>query len=535
MEKLFNLERPQTLSSVKGHSVIVQRVSKWVESGNIPSFILLHGCKGCGKTTVARIISKSANCENPTKDGPCGVCESCKAAATGSNMDILELDAASKNKVEDVEKVVEKLQYVPYYKKRVCIFDEVHRLSDAAFSSLLKVLEEPPEDVIFIFCTTEIHKIPDTIKSRARQLTFAALPVSVIVTRLEEICNKYSVEYEKDALYLIAKYAKGAMRDAVNTLEDYLDCDKIKAEDVVSGLGLADDDMVFSIVENIVQGNYNAVSIFRSAINKGLRVQNLIESIISVVLDVLQYKATDSTDSICGTDVYKEGIVALAIKATFSRFSEMISYFSSIRPVGLEPFQVEAGMVGLIVEESTVSRLEKEIEKLKADIKNGSIVSAAPVVTALPSVPVDVCAKDDEPSYVLPEEEIPFESLNMTELPCNDVCACDGNYEPAEQPCTMEEVVCDASAFPCEDCDCIDTCDGSVCYKASGGFVDIDSCADVPFTDEVVAVVNDTTTEEKEEFVTANEETTDEDADDADDDMDDGFFADLFSDFVRQS
>ncbi len=533
MEKLFNLERPQTLSSVKGHPIIVQRVSRWVESGNIPSFILLHGCKGCGKTTVARIISKSANCENPTKDGPCGICESCKAAATGSNMDILELDAASKNKVEDVEKVVEKLQYVPYYKKRVCIFDEVHRLSDAAFSSLLKVLEEPPEDVIFIFCTTEIHKIPDTIKSRARQLTFAALPVSVIVERLVEICEKYSIEYEKDALYLIAKYAKGAMRDAVNTLEDYLDCDKIKVEDVISGLGLAADDMIFSIIENIVQGNYEAVSIFRSAVNKGLRVQNLIESITSVVLDVLQYKATNSTDNICGTDVYKEGIVALAIKATFSRFSEMISYFSSIRPIGLEPFQVEAGMVGLIVEESTVSRLEREIEKLKTDIKNGAVVNVTPVVTALPSLPAEECIERDELSYVLPEEDIPFESLDVSELPYNEDIGVVEQPATVEEPCAVEEAVFNTADFSCDDCECIDTCDGSVCYKMSGGFVDVGSHDNIPFPDEEI---KGDAKAEVEENLSTDVGSGEEDVNDAsDEDADDGFFADLFSDFVRQS
>lgn len=383
-EKLFNVERPMTLDSVKGHEVVVARIGHWFETGNVPSFILSEGCRGCGKTTTARIIARYVNCDNPTKNGPCGECESCKKAIAGNNLDIIELDAASKNKVEDVKSLEEKIHYMPFYKKKVVILDEVHRLSDAAFSSLLKLLEEPPEHCIFIFCTTEAQKIPDTIRSRARQLTFAALPVNVIVERLKEICLKYGVRAEDEALAILAKSANGAMRDAVNYLEDFFDGD-VTVERVRAGLGVPDTELVCSIIEGMLTADFKCIKAFRETVGRGVRLNILVEYLVRTCLDVSQFLICADMSLISGTESYKESIIKLSKMATFVRFAEFVKAFGSVRYVGAESYQVESIIVSTMIEESSVSILSRKVAELESELvalKTGRILGDDVVVSA---------------------------------------------------------------------------------------------------------------------------------------------------------
>lgn len=384
-DKLFNVERPMTLDSVKGHEVVVARIGHWFETGNVPSFILSEGCRGCGKTTTARIIARYVNCDNPTKSGPCGECESCKKALAGNNLDIIELDAASKNKVEDVKGLEEKIHYMPFYKKKVVILDEVHRLSDAAFSSLLKLLEEPPEHCIFIFCTTEAQKIPDTIRSRARQLTFAALPVNVITERLKEICVKYGVNAEDEALAILAKSANGAMRDAVNYLEDFFDGD-VTVERVRAGLGVPDTELVCSIIEGMLTADFKCIKAFREAVGRGVRLNVLVEYLVRTCLDVSQFLLCSDMSFISGTESYKDSIIKLSKMDTFVRFAELVKVFGSVRYVGVESYQVESIIVSAMIEESSVSVLSKKVAELESELvslKAGRVISDVPAPVAL--------------------------------------------------------------------------------------------------------------------------------------------------------
>lgn len=384
-EKLFNVERPLSLDSVKGHEVVVARISHWFETGNVPSFILSEGCRGCGKTTTARIIARYVNCDNPSKNGPCGECESCRKAMLGNNLDIIELDAASKNKVEDVKTLEEKIHYMPFYKKKVVILDEVHRLSEAAFSSLLKLLEEPPEHCIFIFCTTEAQKIPDTIRSRARQLTFSALPVNIIVERLREICTKYNVNAEEEALAILARNANGAMRDAVNYLEDFFDGD-ITVERVRVGLGVPSTELVFTIIEGMLEADFKCIRAFRESVARGVRLNILIEHLVRTCMDAAQIKIGADMSLINGTENYKEGVIRLSKKATFVRFAEFIKAFGTVRYVGVESYQVESVIVSTMIEESSVSILARKIEALESELaglKSGRVVVDDIVATPL--------------------------------------------------------------------------------------------------------------------------------------------------------
>lgn len=496
MEKLFNMVRPSHLSDVKGHPSVTNKVSRWIESGNIPSFILNYGCRGCGKTTVARIIARSANCENPTKDGPCGECPSCKAALLENNPDILELDAASKNKVEDVKALTEKLSYAPIYKKKVVILDEVHRLSGAAFDSLLKVLEEPPENVIFIFCTTELQKIPDTIISRARKLEYNSLPTSVIVDRLKEVSEKYGKSYEEEALLLIAKASKGAMRDAINFLEDFFE-EGITAENVTSDLGLADDLATIGIIDAIRSGDFSAVSFFRDELSKGVRLQSFIDSVITVSLDLLQVISCKSVKDINGTDTYKEALMDLSGKVSFLRISEICDAFSEIRPYGLESSQVEAKIISLFYEESSLSRLETEISILKERI--------AKLETRTPSEPVLATKDVQNISSDIPFEEEDFEISEDTIV--TDV-------ETPEMTILIKDT--STSDDACTFCPNVEDCDGSNCIYDNPPIESEESTGESSIEDERV---NDDTEDD-----VGTDETNAEEID-----MDD-----FFSDFARQ-
>ncbi len=392
-DKLFNVERPMMLDSVKGHEVVVDRIRHWFETDSVPSFILCEGCRGCGKTTISRIIGKYLNCDNPSANGPCGECESCRRAALGNNMDIIELDAASKNKVDDILALKELILYVPHHKKKVVILDEVHRLSDAAFSALLKLLEEPPAHCVFIFCTTEAQKIPDTIRSRARQLTFSALPVNIIAERLREICDKYGVEAEDEALILLAKNANGAMRDAVNYLEDFFD-GKITVGRVREGLGVPDSEVIFTVIDGMLDADYRCITAFREAVGRGVRLNVIVEHLVRTCMDVSQFLICGDMSLIDGTESYKEGVLRLSKKATFVRFAEFVKSFGSVRYVGVESYQVESLIVSTMIEESSISLLSRKIEQLENEItelKAREVVCSnvvAPAVISVSSTPV---------------------------------------------------------------------------------------------------------------------------------------------------
>lgn len=464
-EKLFNVMRPQSLSDVKGHKAVTDKVRRWIKNDSIPSFILMHGCRGCGKTTVARIIAKVANCEHPTEEGPCGECESCIQASMGVNHDILELDAASKNKVEDVKALTDKLGYVPFFKKKVVILDEVHRLSATAFDSLLKTLEEPPESVIFIFCTTELQKIPDTIISRARKLEFPSLPTPIIVERLKEICEKYNKPYEETALLYIAKASGGAMRDAINNLEDFFDVG-ITEENVLSELGIAGEQAVLQMIKGICDQNWQqSVLGFRNEVAKGLRLQTFIDSVISVCLDVMQAKVTDSVKDIYGTDTYKEMVLATANAVSYVKVSEICGSFSGIRPIGLDATQIEGLIVSLLVEEGSVETLRKQVELLSekvARLESGKVLSVKAEISSMESVPA--------PTNELPFEEEFNEFNEVSEVVPFDEDAPVADFAQSNEAETAAEVIeqdeedvddgVEEIESDCDNCPYIDECSG---------------------------------------------------------------------------
>lgn len=217
---LYRKFRPQTFDEVKGQDHIVTTLKNQIRNHRLGHAYLFCGTRGTGKTTVAKILAKAVNCEHPIDGEPCGECETCKSITEGSSLNVIEIDAASNNGVDNIREIKEQVQYSPATGKyKVYIVDEVHMLSIGAFNALLKTLEEPPEYVIFILATTEVHKIPITILSRCQRYDFHRITSNVIKKQLIDLTNQEKVEAEDKALEYIARIADGSMRDALSLLD----------------------------------------------------------------------------------------------------------------------------------------------------------------------------------------------------------------------------------------------------------------------------------------------------------------------------
>ena len=217
---LYRKFRPAEFEDVKGQDHIVTTLKNQIRSGRIGHAYLFCGTRGTGKTTVAKIFARAVNCEHPVDGSPCGECDMCRNIASGAYMNVVEIDAASNNGVDNIRSIREEVEYRPAQGRyKVYIIDEVHMLSIGAFNALLKTLEEPPEYVIFILATTEVHKIPVTILSRCQRYDFRRITIDTITARLKELMIKEQVEVEERAVRYIAKAADGSMRDALSLLD----------------------------------------------------------------------------------------------------------------------------------------------------------------------------------------------------------------------------------------------------------------------------------------------------------------------------
>lgn len=254
---LYRKYRPQTFDDVYGQEPIVQTLQNQIKADRLAHAYLFSGPRGTGKTSIAKIFAKAVNCTG-TGTKPCLQCDCCKATQDGVNIDIVEIDAASNNGVDNIRELIEECSYLPQRgKHKVYIIDEVHMLSGSAFNALLKTLEEPPSHVLFILATTELHKVPPTIYSRCQNFQFKMMDIPTIVNALQDICIKEKVEWEKEALEHIAKLAKGGMRDAISFLDQCSSFgNKHVTNDIVSDVfGEPDEETVGKIIEYIKEDN----------------------------------------------------------------------------------------------------------------------------------------------------------------------------------------------------------------------------------------------------------------------------------------
>lgn len=255
---LYRKYRPQRFEDIVGQEHITKTLINQIKTGRVGHAYLFCGSRGTGKTTTARVFARAINCLNPQNGSPCGECEVCKALKQGEQFDIVEIDAASNNGVDDARSLREQVKFLPVVgKKKVFIIDEVHMLSTSAFNALLKTLEEPPEHVVFIFGTTEIQKLPATILSRLMRFDFHLLSVEQIEEVLKKILNEDNIAYDEAAVNMVARQGEGSMRDAISLLDSCLSYSpsKLTTDAVVSVLGTVGREEVVALAKSIASGD----------------------------------------------------------------------------------------------------------------------------------------------------------------------------------------------------------------------------------------------------------------------------------------
>lgn len=254
---LYRKWRPAVFTDVSGQEHITSTLQNEVSSGRLNHAYLFTGSRGTGKTTCAKILAKAVNCLNPLNGNPCGECEICKGIDDGSILDIVEMDAASNRKIDDIRQIIDEVQFKPAKcKYRVYIVDEVHMLTTEAFNALLKTLEEPPEHVIFILATTEVHKLPQTIRSRCQRFDFHRIPPKAIADRVEYVVSQENAEITESAALMLASVADGALRDALSLLDSCLAVSSHIDEEVVrNAAGLVSKTYLFELATAIINKN----------------------------------------------------------------------------------------------------------------------------------------------------------------------------------------------------------------------------------------------------------------------------------------
>jgi DNA polymerase-3 subunit gamma/tau len=290
-EVLARKWRPLTFDEVVGQEHVSRTLKKAVESGRVSHAYLFAGPRGCGKTSTARILARVINCDSVRDGNPCNQCESCRAVLRGTHLDVMEIDGASHTGVGEVRELQESIGFAPSQSRnKVYVIDEVHMLSTHAFNALLKTLEEPPAHVYFIFATTSPQKIPDTIRSRCQRHHFKRLENAEIAGQLEMICRKEKVEFETDALRLLARKADGSMRDGTSLLDQCVTASgaRVTAAAVRGILGLIDQEKILALVDAVASGDPTApLRRLDDAVNEGVDLNDLLSALLEGYRDLM--------------------------------------------------------------------------------------------------------------------------------------------------------------------------------------------------------------------------------------------------------
>ena len=288
-QALYRKYRPKTFDDVVGQEHITETLKKQVETGRLSHAYLFTGTRGTGKTTCAKILAKAVNCEHPVNGNPCNQCAACRGIDDGSVLDVVELDAASNNGVDNVRALRDEAVYSPAsVRKRVYIVDEVHMLSNSAFNALLKILEEPPEHLMFILATTELHKVPATILSRCQRHSFKRIPVDTITARLNFVAQQEHLDLQPDAAALLARMADGGMRDALTLLDQCCGNECISTDAVISAIGLAGNLRTAQLLRSVAAGDTaGALEQFRELWQDGKDPSALLDELSMLQRDLL--------------------------------------------------------------------------------------------------------------------------------------------------------------------------------------------------------------------------------------------------------
>jgi DNA polymerase III subunit gamma/tau len=294
--------RPQTFEDVVKQDHVTLTLKNAIASNRMAHAVLFSGPRGTGKTTVARILAKAMNCEKGPAPVPCNSCKSCHDITSSGAVDVYEIDGASNNGVEQVRELRDNIKYMPAHSRyKIYIIDEVHMLSTAAFNALLKTLEEPPAHVLFIFATTEPHKIPLTILSRCRRHDFRRISIDAITDHLETICKKENFDIEKESLDLMAREAGGCMRDALSLLDQVMTCSQggVARDQILDVMGVIDRKLIFDMTDGILAANVPDILVVLDEIyDRGQDMKKLYSDLLEHFRNLLVVKLAKNLDKL---------------------------------------------------------------------------------------------------------------------------------------------------------------------------------------------------------------------------------------------
>ncbi|MEG0125741.1 MAG: DNA polymerase III subunit gamma/tau, partial [Clostridia bacterium] len=417
-QALYRRWRPTTFEQVVGQTATVKTLRRQIMAGRIAHAYLFCGCRGTGKTTMAKLMSRAINCKNPNEGDPCGECEACRAIMNETTMDVLELDAASNNSVDNIRDLLEQVRYPAQIGKyKVYIIDEVHMLSTAAFNALLKTLEEPPPQVVFILATTEPQKLPATILSRVQRYDFGRIPTMLMIERMRLALEELQLGAEDEALQMVARAAEGAMRDAFSILDMCVagaQDGMITAAQVRDVLGTSDREFLFAFMQLVAQRDVAGVmrkvdELMRS----GREPQVFLRELSAHCRALLTVKAI-TVDAASILDVttedekrYREQAEAFS-QVRLLRVMDLLMHaegelrFASTPRIGLEAAvlhacEESAGEDGGALLER-IGELEAKLAQLEKDLASGKLVMAAAGDAAQGSGGKQTASKGKEPA-----------------------------------------------------------------------------------------------------------------------------------------
>lgn len=387
---LYRKFRPQNFEDVKGQEHIVTTLKNQIKADRIGHAYLFCGTRGTGKTTIAKILAKAVNCEHPVDGSPCNECATCRAINEGTSMNVIEIDAASNNGVDNIREIREEVAYRPTQGNyKVYIIDEVHMLSTGAFNALLKTLEEPPSYVMFILATTEAHKIPITILSRCQRYDFRRITADTISARLMELMDKEGNDVEEKAIRYIAKAADGSMRDALSLLDQciafYLG-ETLTYEKVLENLGAVDTEVFSGLLRKILaQDTAGAIKTLEDIIIQGREMGQFVTDFIWYLRNLLLIATSDNAEE--AVDASAETLARMkeesqmADAETLMRYIRIFSELSNqIKYASQKRVLVEIALIKLCqpVMETNLDSLYDRVRVLEEKLQSGAFVQGNP-------------------------------------------------------------------------------------------------------------------------------------------------------------
>ena len=395
-QALYRKYRPQTFDDVVGQNAVTQTLKTQIQMGKLSHAYLFTGSRGTGKTSSAKILAKAVNCTNPQDGNPCNCCPSCRAIDSGSCMDVLEIDAASNNGVDNVRDLRDDAVYTPsQVKMRVYIIDEVHMLSISAFNALLKIIEEPPEHLLFILATTELHKVPATILSRCQRFSFRRISQEDIYNRLQYVAYEEGIDLDDSAARVLSRLADGGMRDALSLLDQCASATngELNAEKVYACLGVAGIHQCGTLMEHIAnQDTAKALSMMNSIYAEGKDMGALLDELACLTRDFMVLKTAPKTGiSMLSGVAPDQDVAALAERFSMGELTRMMNLIqrtvAGFSKSASRRMDAELCVVNLCQPElnEDIDALLARITRLEDQVKSGLV--ATPV--SVPSVPAE--------------------------------------------------------------------------------------------------------------------------------------------------